>query len=301
MWAVLAVGTAVFYALHGAWSKRVAAAVGPLLAGWSLFAFAFPLLLLYLLGQGIPEIGARFWPVWIANATLNVGASYLFLSALRMGDLGLTFPLLALTPIFVLPIEWVLLRELPGPWGAVGVLLIVSGVYLLNFGDRRAGFLAPLAAIGRDPGGVRMLGVAVIWSVTGTLDRVAVLESSPAFYGVMLSSGVALLFLPLIWISERGPTFAAPRGRSGDGVLSRLGTAGRGVLVLHGLLFATMFVLQMEALNVALASYVLSIKRTGAILAVLLGYAAFQEGALRERLTGTVITVVGACVLLIWG
>ncbi len=311
MWALLALGTAVFYALHGAWSKRVSGRIGPLLAGWSLFSFAFPFLVAYLVVQGFPEIGGRFWPVWAVNAVLNVGASYLFLSALRLGDLGITFPLLALTPIFVVPVEWVLLGGTPGPWGAVGILLVVSGVYLLNFGERRAGILAPLGAIGRDPGGVRMLGVAVIWSVTGTLDRVAVLESSPAFYGVMLSSGVALLFLPLIWLGVRGETFPGTGGRasteprSGGGWLAGsarlLAPAGRGALLLHGLLFAAMFILQMEALNLALASYVLSIKRAGAILAVLLGYAAFREGALGQRLAGTVVTVTGACVLVLWG
>ncbi len=70
---------------------------------------------------------------------------------------------------------------------------------------------------------------------------------------------------------------------------------------MHGLLFAFMIILQMEALTLALASYVLSIKRAGAVLAVLLGYFAFREGALGPRLTGTLVTLTGALVLVLWG
>jgi uncharacterized membrane protein len=62
-----------------------------------------------------------------------------------------------------------------------------------------------------------------------------------------------------------------------------------------------MLTLQMTSLSMALASYVLSIKRSGAIFAVLLGYLAFREGTLGPRLVGAAVVVCGACVLVIWG
>jgi drug/metabolite transporter (DMT)-like permease len=321
-WVLLAGGAAVAYAFHGAWSKRVAGEVGPLVGSWALFAFALPLLAVYLALQGIPDIGPSFWPVLGVNCVLNLGASYLFLSALRAGDLGVTYPLLALTPVFVIPVEFVLLGELPGRWGAVGILMVVAGVYLLNFSHRRAGLLAPILALTRSPGARRTLGVVVLWSMSGTLDRVAVLDSSPAFYGVALAGGLSLLFLPLIGRARhrqrRSDRIAAialqaegtaagsglPAGRlpedAPDGRLRFL-PSGSWMLVVHGALFATMFIMQMEALDLALASYVLSIKRTGAILAVLLGWLVFREGALRHRFVGTIVTVAGVAVLVVWG
>lgn len=301
-WLLLAAGCAVAYALHGAWSKGVAARVGPLAASWALFALSLPWFALWLAATGLPETGPRFWWVVAANALLNLGAATLFFSALRAGDLGITFPLLALTPLFVIPIEWILLGVLPGGWGAAGIVLMVSGIYLLNFDAGGNGLLAPLAALARSPGARRALGVAVIWSATGTLDRVAVLESSPALYGTMLAAALTLLF-PVLMLAVRrwdrawavmgpGPAGPAEAERS-------LATAP--LLVVHGLLFAVMYILQMEALRLALASYVLSVKRTGALLAVLLGWAAFREASLRHRLAGTAITVAGASVLVIWG
>jgi uncharacterized membrane protein len=298
-WAFLAGGAAVFYALHGAWSTRVSRAAGPLFSGWALFTSAVPFLLAFLLATGLPAVGVRYWPVWIASSLINLGASYLFMSALRMGDLGLTYPLLALTPLFVIPIEWGMLGELPGPWGAVGIGLVVAGVYLLNFPERSAGVLAPFRALARNPGAVRMLVVAVLWSVSGTLDRVAVLESSPAFYALTLAGALSVLYLPLVL--RAGRRWSAPAAGSRGGIFGRMRETGLWVLVLHGFLFSAMLTLQMSALSFALASYVLSIKRSGAIFAVLLGYLAFREGALGPRLAGAAVVVSGACVLVLWG
>jgi len=298
-WVVLAGAAAVFYALHGAWSKRVAGRTGPLVAAWALFAFALPVLAGYLLISGVPSLGPRFWPVLAVNCMLNVAASYLFLSALDAGDLGITFPLLTLTPLFVIPVELALLGELPGPWGVVGILMVVAGVYLLNFRDRHLGFLAPFAALFQSRGARLSLAVAVIWSVTGTLDRVAVLESSPAFYGVGLAVGLSVLFLPLIWLQRRRNRREGSAVGGGPG--PRIGTGTACLLLVHGFLFGVMFIVQMEALRLALTSYVLSIKRTGAILAVALGWLAFREGGLGSRMAGTAVTVAGVAVLVIWG
>lgn len=294
-WLFLAAGCAVFYALHGAWSKRVATGLGPMVAAWALFAFSLPLFLGYLAATGVPAVGPRFWWVLGANVVLNLGSMGLFFVALRDADLGITFPLLALTPLFVIPVEWLLLGVLPGRWGVAGIVLMVAGIYLLNFHEWRAGVLAPLAAVARNPGARMALAVAILWSLTGTLDRVAVLESSPAFYGSCLAGALALLFPCVIVLRRRRMSAARPAA-------ARPTVGGKGVLLgVHGLLFAVMYVLQMEALRLALASYVLSVKRTGAILAVVLGWAAFREASLHHRLLGTLITVAGATVLVIWG
>jgi drug/metabolite transporter (DMT)-like permease len=303
----------VFYALHGAWSKRVAGRTGPLVAAWALFAFALPFMLAYLWVQGVPALGDRFWWIMSVNWVLQLVAIYLFVSSLSSGELGVTYPLLTLTPLFVIPVEFALLRELPGPWGAAGIGLIVSGIYLLNFNQRRLGPLEPFRALFRSPGARRALAVALIWSVSGTVDRVGVLESSPAFYGVALAGGLTVLFLPVIWSVHR---WAPPGGRADSDASARSaaspdarpGSSGAGgvpalalLFGVHGLLFAAMFIVQMEALNLALASYVLSIKRTGAILAVVLGWLLFREGAFGPRVVGTAVSVAGVVVLALWG
>ena len=299
-WPLLAAGTALLYALHGAWSTRISRRIGALPGAWALYAFSFPILAVHLAFRGLPPIDPGFWPTWSGAVAGHLVASWLFFSALRTGQLSLTFPLLALTPIFVPAVEWVLLGQGPRPGGYLGIGLTVSGVYLLNLSTIGAGILAPVVALARDGSALRTLAVALIWSVTGTMDRVAVLDSSPAFYGAMLTLAVSVLSFPL--------ALAGARAEAGDGrggwlrpLFTRLRAAGRGGLVLHGAIFAFMLILQMDALTLTLASYVLSFKRAGTVVAVLVGCLIFREGRLRDRLAGTVVTVSGALVLVLFG
>ena len=132
------------------------------------------------------------------------------------------------------------------------------------------------------------------------MDRVAVLDSSPAFYGAMLTLALTLLSLPFAVAGARlRPEAGGPRRLRA--FRSRLRGAGRGGLLIHGALFAFMMILQMEALTLTLASYILSIKRAGTVVAVLLGSLAFNEGGLRDRLIGTIVTLAGTLVLVIFG
>ena len=286
-WLWLALATALFYGLQGVWTKWITRRVSGPAASWAIFAFAFPVLAVYLAFQGSPEsIEPRFWPALATNVTINVLSFHLYVSAIQKGDLGLTYPLLALTPIFVLPIEWVLLGDLPAARGLAGILLVVAGIYALNFSEWRTGLLAPFTAIFRDPGARRMLAVALIWSISAVVDKVATISSSTAFYGTLQTGLIGLAFVPLVM-------------RRGEGFKAALSRKTWWLLAIQGLLFAAMFVVQMEAIRRTLAAYVIPIKRSGAIVTVLLGAVLFGEPQLKERLTGAVVILAG--VLLIAG
>jgi len=280
-WPLLALGAALFYGLQGVWTKRLTREVPPVVAAWALFAFGLPLLAGYLAVRGLPEVSPAFWFALTTTCAIGLLAYSLYASAIQRSDVGLTVPLLALTPILLVPVEWLLLGDVPGLRGLAGIVLVVAGVYLLNLKDLRGAPLAPLTAPFRDPGARRMLGVAVLWSVTGVVDKIAVTASSPAFYGTMQSAVLGLAFLPLIARSTAARRTSAPVPRPWP------------ALALQGFLHAAMFIVQMEALRLTLAANVITIKRSGALVAVLLGALAFGERDLRKRMLGTVLTVVG--------
>lgn len=218
------------------------------------------------------------------NTMLDLVGFTLYVTALEAGELSLTYPLLALTPVFVIPVEWVLLGEHPGLEGAVGIFLVAGGVYLLVSPGEDRGLLAPVRALAREPGARLMLGVAALWAVSGTIDRVAILRSSPAFYGTTLTACLTIGFIPVALRSGRG---GRPAGISG-----RVRSAPW-ELVVQGLLFAGMFILQAEALRLTLAAYVLALKRSGTLLSVLAGAAFFGEKATGRRLAATLLLVAG--------
>lgn len=279
-WLVLAAGSALFYALQGVWTKHISTRVPVISATWAIFLFSFPLIGLAMLVDGVPTVGPRFLPAVLATTVLCVISFSLYVSALHRSDIGLTYPLLALTPVLLVPVEWVLLGDVPGWGGLAGIALAVVGVYLLNFGRRQGGILEPLRAIARDSGARRMLAVAALWGVGGALDRVAVLDSSPLFYGTVLSGLVSLAFVPIVVLR-------------GGGLAATLRPGIRGALMVQGALFAAMVMCHMAAVDLTLASYVVSVKRSGAIITVIVGALLFRERGTRYRLAGTMVILAG--------
>ena len=305
LWAVLAAGAAVLWALQGAWTKRLTAGVTPAVTTWAIFGFSLPLLAAWLAIRGLPPVEGSYWAVLAANSALYLLSFRLYVSALEAGDLGVVYPLLALTPVLAAPVEWVLLGDRVGALGAVGVGLVAAGVYLLHHRGAGRPLLEPLRAMADDPGARRMLAVAALWAVSGTVDRAAVLRSSPAFYGTSVALLLSLGLLPAALRSGRGGT-PGPGGASDavEGSRARAGLAAAlrrrpGALAVQGILFAGMFVVQMEALRLALATYVLTVKRSGTLLAVLLGGALFREGGTGRRLAGTAIVLAGVALVVL--
>ncbi len=286
-WVFLAAGVAVFYALQGAWTKHVAGRLPRDVITWSIFGFGLPLVVAYLAVRGVPDsIEPHFWAAAGLNIILYVITYRLYVGALEMSEISLIFPLLALTPALLIPIEWLLLRDAPGPGGLAGIALVVVGVYTLNVDARVSGLLAPFRAVGRDPGARRMLAVACIWAVTGSVDRVAVHAASPAFYGLVVVGSLSLILLPAAI-------------RAGGGVTSLLGESRWRLMVVQGFLFATMYLLHMEAVRLTLAANVVTFKRAGTLLAVWLGAVAFGEEAVGYRAAGTVMILAGVALLVL--
>lgn len=289
-WFLLAVVAALCYALQGAWSKRLTETVSRQAATWAIFAFSFPLLAVYLAVDGLPAVETRFWWVLAVNLVLYVISFRLYVSALEVGELGITYPLLAVTPVFVVPVEWAVLGDRVGLLGLAGIVLVATGVYTLHLERRTKSLLAPFRALAARPGARRMLAVALVWAVSGTLDRAAVLSASPAAYGVAISLGVGLALAPS---ALRDVGFAFVPGAEDDAGEPRSRRAVLGGLGVQGLLFAVMFVAQMEALRLSLAANVITVKRSGTLLTVVLGGMLFREKGLAQRLAGTVVVLVG--------
>ena len=134
-----------------------------------------------------------------------------------------------------------------------------------------------------------MLVVAALWAVTGTVDRIAVLGSSPSFYGAALSLALGVGFPPAA-LRDRSADAGGPALR--DALVRRPGP-----LAVQGLIFAAMFVAQMEALRLAIAAYVLSIKRSGTLLAVFLGGSWFEESGTGREAAATLVLLAEAALV----
>lgn len=204
-------------------------------------------------------------------------ANLVSIRAFKLGDVSFVAPLNKLVPVFVLPVELVVLTAEIGPLQVLGVGLAAVAIYVANYETDSA--LAPLRRVVRyRPAQLALLG-AVLFAMADVGTR-AVLSTTPfPTQTVALFSfvAVAAVALPL----------AIPRVDT-----TRLRPALPGVVALSAV-FAVGVHLATVSFAAAPASVVSPVLNTQAIVAVLLGSLLLGEGQLGRRLTAAVVAVVG--------
>jgi uncharacterized membrane protein len=114
-----------------------------------------------------------------------------------------TVPFLSLTPIFLIVVPYLVIGETISLPGVIGVLLIAIGGYTLNIKETKKGFFALFAAIMRERGSLYMIVVALIYSITATLGKLAIQHSSPLFFGIIYYSVLAVAMAPIALFKNR--------------------------------------------------------------------------------------------------
>ncbi len=275
--------TALFEASKDVLGKKSLEKYDEYAVSWALRIYALPFLLPLLFFAGPLKLGPGFWWALLVGGGLNVITTILYMKAIKASDLSVTVPMVTFTPLFLLVTAPVIVGEFPSPRGIAGIVLIVCGSYLLNLKERKKGIWAPFKAILKEKGPRLMLVVAFIWSITSPVDKVGILNSSVFHWVVAVHLFSVVAMVPVVaWFS---------RGKAAQ-VWKR-----PGVLVPLGLINGLKSICQMAAIRLALVAYVISIKRTSAVLAVIMGVLIFKESGFRERLVGVIIMVLGVVLI----
>lgn len=237
-------------------------------------------------GGALPH-AAYFLPGTL-SLVLNLLANLLFLRAVAVSPLSVTIPLLALTPVFASVLAIPLLHELPTAAQVAGIALVVVGAFTLNL--RREDGASPgdlWRALGREPGTPLMAAVALLWSLTPALDKLAMAAATPAFHALMLNAGVAVA--AGVWLAARGQ-FGQLRGTA---PLLPLLAAG----VLCSVVGLSTQFLAMQQLHVGLIE---TIKRgLGFAGAVLFGRWVFGEPVGLVKVAAVAMMAIGVAAILL--
>ncbi len=255
---------------------------------WLRLALASPILLATLFFIPLPRPAPEFYRAFLLALPLEAVASILYIRALKLSPMSLTLPLLALTPVFLLAVPFLLLGERLSAAGAGGVLLIATGTYVLNLGTARKGLLEPFLAVLRDKGALCMLGVALIYSVTSTLGKQAIVASSPVFFAALYFPALALVLTPVALRQGR----AEVRGMLRSGVLK--------AALWPALFYAVMVLTHMTAISMTQVAYMISVKRLSLLLGVMYGTFMFGEAGAAGRVAGTVLMLCGVALITLF-
>ena len=276
-WIVYALITAFSIATADAISKKAMIRSHEYVIAWVRQGYTLPFLAVVFFFIEIPPLDNTFWLTLLIAVPLDVTAIILYVKAIRLSPLSLTIPFIALSPMFVIITAFVILGELPDISGLFGILLIVIGAYLLNVRATKHGVLGPIKAIKKERGSVLMIIVALIYSLTSTLGKVAVLHSSPLFFGAFYPFILTIIFTVIV-------------GYKGhlSGVISR-----PRIFLGIGFFIAMMMLSHFVAISLTDVAYMISVKRLSLLFSVAYGWILFGERNVAERLIGSILMIAG--------
>lgn len=277
-WVWLSLVAAFTLATSDALTKRALAFHDEYVVAWLRLVFSLPLLLIIFLFIPVPKLDKEFYTAFALSLPLEIASIILYIKALRLSPLSLTLPFLALTPVFLIIVSFIMLGERVSFAGVMGILFISAGSYTLNISKIKEGIFAPLRAITKEKGSVLMIAVALIYSFTSSLGKMAIKHSSPLFFGITYYAALAILFTPIVLYKRKSGKIE-----------------GRTILAvtLPGIFYSLMVISHMIAISLAHVAYVITIKRMSLIIGVLYGYFFFKEKNIRERLFGAMLMFIG--------
>lgn len=210
-----------------------------------------------------------------------------FLRALAVGEVSYVVPINKIVPVFVLPIEVLLLGQLLTPLQVAGVVVATIAVYVANY--RQGSLLEPLRRAAHSRPAQLALLSAACFAVSDVARRIALQELAipTAVFVPLLLGGVLVLLVPS---ALRSSIRWSHKGRE-------MQLTAWGKLAVAGGFVATGEQLTNLAFSVLPASIASPIVNTQAVVAVLLGGVLLRERQFRVRILAAVLAVVGVTMI----
>jgi drug/metabolite transporter (DMT)-like permease len=256
----------------------------------ALIRFTFTGLLItpLMLLTPLPHLPLEFW-YWItALLPAEIIAMLLYMQAIRDHPLSLTLPYMAFTPVFITLTGELLLGEQISAGGFAGILLIVSGAWVLNLESGNQitwrQLHAPLTAIARNKGSRLMILAAILYSFTATGSKAAMQYMPPEQFGPLYFAIVGTVSLALFSLQQPGI------GR----VIWRRPAATLLIGILMGIMVFTHFI----AIQKVEVAYMIAVKRTSLLFGILYGALLFKEQGLTIHLIAGCLMVAGIALIV---
>lgn len=253
----------------------------------NVFNIIFMLLLVLLLG-GIPRIFSPFYVLLFLSSLLDLVAFFSSTKAIQIAPVSLISPIGSFNPVFTTLIATATLHEIPAPVKFLGILVIVTGSYLLNISDIKHGVFKPFQKLFADRGVQLFLLANFLWAITPTFQKQAIFQTKPSsplfasFFGVVL---ITVYLLPLSIRFVKKDMHAV--------------TTNIWWFVLLGLFAAFAQFAAFTAFSQAQIGYVTAVFKLSTLFTVVWGFLFFKEKNIKERLLGASVMIVGTVLLVI--
>ncbi|NOQ45108.1 MAG: EamA family transporter [Desulfobulbaceae bacterium] len=233
----------------------------------------------------LPPVPPFFWVLIVILVPFELLAMWLYMLAIRDNPLHLTVPYLAFTPVFNILTGMVILGETISLAGFLGILLVVTGAWFLNiesirFHDWKASFTAIL----RIRGPRLMLSVALIYSFTSVLGKLAMQYATPESFGPFYFTLLGMVAIGVVLLHKPGSTMLLVR-------------RWQPMLVVGGCM-AVMIITHFRAIAEVEVAYFIAVKRSSLIFGILYGYLLFKEENLFRHFLAGALMVSGVALIV---
>lgn len=277
-WILIAIMAGLGAATSDALVKRFFSGLSPYEMALIRLFYSLPWLLSIFMFVPWPETDLVFWASIAIALPLEITAFLIYMKALKVAPLSNSIPFLAFTPVFVILTGWMALGETVSREGFAGIILIVTGSYVLNLSKVASGWMQPFRAALNEPGSRYMIVISFIYSITSILGKLAILHSEPVFFGTIYTI-LMTIAVALVWpFSKARPACFLVKPAAG---------------IILGSAVALTVICHMAAISRIEAAYMISIKRTSLLFSVLYGAFWFKEEKIHERVAGALLMLAG--------
>lgn len=284
-WFVLALISSITLSLREYFVKRNSKDLSPVFLSWGMNLLMFiTFFIFYIVLRNEWDITTQYAAIVLIAAVLDTAAMILYLWAIQAGDLSKTIPMLCFIPVVQLFVTPVLVNENLSLPGIIGVLVVVSGSYILNL-DRWNDFFSPFKNIIRSKGVLMMLSVAFLWGISSSFHKMGVKQTSALFWGVCEIGVITVFLTPLAWLGKVRP--------------ARLSDITK---IVWPAVFSAMAVFSYyAAIGLGPVAYTSSVRRLGVLFSMIAGIILFKEKLKKISFLGGMIMIAGAVIITLLG
>ena len=285
MWFFAALSSAVFYSIKNILEKVFVHKVDKYILALSVRLFAMPLFLIPLLINpdliiGFHELPLKFWLATIYVSAIATPVEMIFFyKALQGEQISYLIPLLAFSPVITSIFGYIFFREVPSFLGFMGILLIVSSVYILNISKVKESIFEPFKRLSGNKS-VRYLSVMMIsYSIGIVIDKVAISGANFYYYA----------FVNYLFVSINLFIIALYKAKS---KLSQIRTNIKPFMAI-GIIIAIYTLLRLYALQSSPSSYVASIMASSTIFTTIFGLIILKENNFKTKIIVAGVATLG--------
>lgn len=238
----------------------------------------------------LSDISLWGWLFVIASAVTHFFYQVFLCRTYELGDMSLAYPIVRSSPLFVLIMGIVFLREVPSGLALLGIIVVIAGVQIIN---QRGLALADFRRSFKHMNG-KLILVAAFTAFSSAcysvVDKKGVLIVEPILFFYLFFAISGLLFLGyLLTLKERRKRYFA--------ILKK----DKFKIILAAVLEFSSYILILYAFRISKVAYVIALRQISVIFGVLYGIWFLKEKYGKVRIVGSLIIFSGIFLITLFG